>query len=427
MKLIVEKSNLQGEVLIPGSKSHTIRAVVMASLARGKSIIINPLISSDTISCVSSFRNLGADIDISSDDKWVILGTGGKVLCPYDPIDVGNSGTTLRLAASICGLADEQDEIIITGDDQIKSRPIEPLLSSLKDLGAKAESINRNGCAPIRVSGKLKGGKTRIDCVTSQYLSSLLFACPLAESDSEIEVGVLNEPDYVRMSLDWLDKQQIEYQSEEMKRFKIKGSQSYNGMEETIAADFSSATFFLCAGAVLDGGISIKGLDFNDSQPDKAVYDYLKKMGANIAIDSEGTVHVKGSELEGAEIDMNRTPDALPAMAVTAALAKGQSRLYNVAQARNKETDRISCMAFELGKLNVDIEELPDGLIINPGGRMEANEVDGKLDHRIVMALSIAGMAIDGKTTINDAEAMKVTFPDYVEKMVQLGANMELK
>jgi 3-phosphoshikimate 1-carboxyvinyltransferase len=427
MKLIVEKSRLKGEILIPGSKSHTIRSVVMASVGRGKSIISNPLVSSDTLSSVSCFRSLGADIDTSRDDQWVILGTGGKVLCLNDSIDVGNSGTTLRLAASICGLAEAEDEIILTGDNQIKSRPIEPLLSSLRDLGAKAESINNDGCAPVRISGKLRGGRTKIDCVTSQYLSSLLFACPLAESDTEIEVGLLNEPDYVSITLDWLDKQQIEYQNEDMKRFKIKGAQSYKAMEGTIAADFSSATFFLCAGAVLDGDISIKGLDFNDSQPDKAVVDYLRKMGANIAVDSEGTVHVKGSELEGVELDMNRTPDALPAMAVTAALAKGQSRLYNVPQARNKETDRISCMASELCKLNVDAEELPDGLIINPKSDLQAGAVDGKMDHRIVMALSIAGMAINGKTTINDAEAMNVTFPDYVEKMQLLGANIELK
>ena len=167
------------------------------------------------------------------------------------------------------------------------------------------------------------------------------------------------------------------------------------------------------------------GLDFSDSQPDKAVADYLKAMGADIHI-QPNSVTIKAAPLKGIEIDMNKTPDALPAMAVIAAFAEGTTKLVNVQQARSKETDRIKCMAEELKKMAVDVEELPDGLIIK-GGRAEPAELNGRSDHRSVMALSLAGLNLDGQCTIDTAEAMSVTFPDYVELMKSIGANMELK
>ena len=215
----------------------------------------------------------------------------------------------------------------------------------------------------MEIGGSLTGGHTSIECFTSQYLSSLLLCTPLAPKDTVIDVTLLNEPDYVKMTCDWLDKQGIKYSNENMKRFEIKGGQSYKSFDLPIPADFSSATFFMCAAAILKGDVTLTGLDFNDSQPDKAVADYLKAMGAQIKI-SGSSVRIKGGSLKGIEIDMNKTPDALPAMAVTAAFAEGETRLVNVPQARSKETDRIACMAQELKKMGADIEELPDGLII---------------------------------------------------------------
>ncbi|HEG44496.1 MAG TPA: 3-phosphoshikimate 1-carboxyvinyltransferase, partial [Phycisphaerales bacterium] len=315
--------------------------------------------------------------------------------------------------------------ITLTGDEQIQTRPIGPLLRSLTDLGATAIADNANDKAPITVSGRLTGGKTTIECITSQYLSSLLLAAPLAKEDTEITVTMLNEPDYVQMTLDWLDKQAIEYQNDNMKHFKIKGNQKYTPFDTTICADFSSATFFLCAGAILDADITITGLDFTDSQPDKLVADYLRAMGASIEIGPD-SVRIRKTPLKGTEIDMNRTPDALPAMAVTAAFATGATKLFNVAQARNKETDRIACMATELKKIGIGVEEFADGLIIHPEKSLKAADFNGYADHRIVMALSIAAMALDGESTIDTAEAINVTFPNYVELMKKLGAKMEM-
>lgn len=424
MKLIVRKSRLKGEVVIPASKSHTIRAVAIASLAQGASTICSPLVSSDTLSAAECYRALGAGIDTSEAKKWKVLGTGGKIAAPADIIDVGNSGTTLRIALGSAGLAPAGQATTFTGDEQIRSRPLGALMSSLTQLGAKCTSLKNNGKAPVKVAGGLTGGKTTIACHTSQYLSSLLLCMPLAPRDSEIDVTLLNEPGYVRMTLDWLDRQAIQYESQNLRRFSIKGGQSYKSFEETIAADFSSATFFLCAAALCGDEVVLLGLDFKDSQPDKAVVEYLQAMGANITI-ADSSVTVKAASLKGTKIDMNQTPDALPAMAVTAAFAEGTTRLVNVPQARSKETDRIKCLAEELRKMAVDVEELPDGLIIT-GTRPKPAELCGYGDHRIVMALAMAGLALDGQCTIDAAEAIDVTFPDYVQLMQGLGANMEL-
>jgi len=424
MKLIVRKSRLKGTVVIPGSKSHTIRAVAIASLAAGQSLIRNPLDSSDTQAAVTCYRALGAKIDTSDPKLWKVTGTGGEITVPSEIIDVGNSGTTLRIAIGSAALAQPGRTTTFTGDEQIQTRPVGPLMDALSELGAECTSLKNNGKVPVKVTGKLTGGKTAIAATTSQYLSSLLLCAPLAPKDTDINVTLLNEPGYVQMTLDWLDKQHIEYDNQQMRQFKIKGNQSYKAFDATIPADFSSATFFLCAAAMSADEVTLLGLDFADSQPDKAVVDYLKAMGADINIESN-SVTVKAAPLKGAELDMNKTPDALPAMAVTAAFAEGSTKLLNVSQARSKETDRIKCMAEELKKMDVDVEELPDGLII-AGSRPKPAELHGWADHRIVMALSLAGLNLDGQCTVDTAEAISVTFPNYVELMKGISANMEL-
>jgi 3-phosphoshikimate 1-carboxyvinyltransferase len=420
MILTVKTSCLSGVVQIPGSKSHTIRAVAIASLANGASRIHKPLISSDALSAVDCYRALGAEIDTENDDLWAINGINGQI---------GNSGSTMDLAIGTCALISPKKEVLLTGDHQIQKRPVGPILNAVNDLGANGHTHKNNGCPPLTVSGKLRGGKTTLECKSSQYLSSLLLACPLAEGDTEITVPLLYEPDYARITLDWLDKQKIQYEmKDDLSWFRIPGGQKYTAFDLPIPADFSSATFFLCAGALIGEEILIQGLDFEDSQPDKAVADYLIAMGADLSCSKDG-IHIGRSELIGCEIDMNRTPDALPAMAVTACFAEGETRLVNVPQAREKETDRIACMAKELAKIGADVEELPDGLIIRghkDGTNLTAAPVSGYGDHRIVMAMSIAGMALDGSMTIDTAEAMNVTFPEYITLMTQLGARMEI-
>jgi 3-phosphoshikimate 1-carboxyvinyltransferase len=420
MNLLVRKSALEGIIEIPGSKSHTIRAVVIASLAEGKSRIMSPLDSGDTRSAVVACRALGAEIETGKD--WVVTGFGGNPKLQGSKIDVGNSGTSLRLTTSMAAL--QGGEVVFDGDTSLRSRPLQPLLDALNNLGARAYSLGNNGCCPISITGRMRGGKTEVSGVTSQYLSSLLISTPLLKEDTEIRVIDLHEKPYVEMTLAWLNEQHINYEQEGWETFRIKGRQCYQQFNKRVPGDFSSATFSLCAAVITSSTLLLKGLDMNDTQGDKEVINMLKIMGASIQIKEEG-ISVASSELTGCELDLNNTPDALPALAVVGCYAKGETILKNVAQARIKETDRIKVMATELSKMGADIEEMEDGLIIRQS-ELKGTRVHGYHDHRVVMALSLAGMMAEGETEIDSAESIDITFPGYVKKMGQLGAQMEI-
>jgi len=418
MKLIVEPSTLKGEVLIPASKSHTMRALVIASLAEGASEIANPLDSLDTRAMVDACRALGAQIDTA--DVWTVTGTGGRPATPADIVDVKNSGTTIRFILSAAALA--EGATVLTGDASIRKRPAGPLVRALTDLGAEAFSTRGDDCAPFVVRGRLKGGKTKLAATSSQYLSSLLLACPLAANASVIELTELNETPYVRITLDWLNRRGIRYEEEGLRRFRIPGGQQYNGFKRQVPGDFSSATFFAVAAAATESDLTLQGLDMDDAQGDKEVVRMLDAMGAAVVVGTND-IRIRRGELKGNTLDLNATPDALPAMAVAAALAEGETRLVNVPQARIKETDRLAVMASELAKMGAEVAELEDGLVIK-GGRLKGAEVSGHHDHRIVMALAVAGLAARGTTTIDTAESAAVTFPNFVDLMTSLGADM---
>jgi 3-phosphoshikimate 1-carboxyvinyltransferase len=420
MKLTVTKSTLAGTVEIPGSKSHTIRAVAIASLAGGTSTIRKPLVAADTMAAVEAYSLLGAQI--TRPDEWIVNGADAQPRVPDNVIDVANSGTTLYVALGSAALVD--GVTVFTGDDQIRRRPAQPLIDALNALGARVESTRRNGMAPIIVRGPMTGGHVRIDgSKTSQYLTSLLLNCPLAKGDTVIEVTNLVEQPYVEMTLGWLAEQGIQVENEGFERFTIPGRQSYREFDKPIPADFSSATFFLCAAAVTGSDITLLGLDMNDTQGDKAVVDMLMEMGCKIDLLENG-LRIIGGNLRGGTFDLGDTPDALPALAVTACFAEGETRLVNVAQARLKETDRIAVMREELSKMGADIEELPDGLVIR-GSKLHAAQVHGHYDHRVIMSLAVAGLCLDGETEVYTAEALNVTFPTFVELMQNVGAQME--
>jgi len=419
MKLVVNKSRLSGVVEIPGSKSHTIRAVAVASLAEGYSTIRKPLAASDTLAAVNAYGLLGAQI--ARPDGWTVCGTGGRPSMPENVIDVGNSGTTLYIALGSAALVDGVS--VFTGDDQIRRRPAQPLIEALNSLGAVAESTRGNGMAPIIVRGPMRGGEITLDgSKTSQYLTSLLINCPLAHGDTVIEVENLIEKPYVEMTLAWLAQQGIRVDNDGFRRFAIAGGQQYAVFDRAIPADWSSATFFMCAAAITEGEITLPGLDVNDTQGDRGVAAMLAEMGAEVTPTEDG-LKIRGRSLRGAEFDLADTPDALPALAVTACFADGETRLANVSQARLKETDRISVMHEELAKMGADIEELPDGLIIRRR-RLRAADVHGHYDHRVIMALAVAGLALEGETTVYTAEALSVTFPTFVELMQSAGATV---
>ena len=393
-------------------------------------MIKQPLDSLDTRSCIAACEAFGAVITAYNDSdnmiSWQITGIDGfKASGKNAKIDVGNSGTTLYLALAVAALQGEP--VIFTGDEQIQKRSAAPLLDALAGLGAQTKS--KNGCAPITIQGPLKGGKVSLSCPTSQYLSALLIASPLtpAGTVTEIEVPLLNEKPYIEMTLSYLKKHKISFEAApDFSHFIIPGGSSWTAFTDTVPGDFSSAAFPAAAAAITGGPVSILGLDPEDSQGDKFFFEMLEKMGCDIKWRRTAgsmapycvTVSREGV-LRGGIFDLNETPDLLPAAAVVAAFAEGDTALVNVAHARIKETDRIAVMSSELAKLGVACTERPDGLIIHGKGALAPIQnpvIEGHGDHRIVMAFAAAAAGSPVPVQITTAECAEVTYPDFFEK-----------
>lgn len=421
MQIHCKKSVLKGEIRVPASKSHAIRAVVIASLASGESRLIQPLESRDSKASVVGCTAFGAKVRHNSD--WIVIGFGGKPECKVKEIDLLNSGTSMNMIAGIASLTN--GTVTLTGDESLRSRSFGPIVKSINDLGGKAKSFQDSGKAPLKISGVIEGGFTETDGLISQPISSLLINCALAKNDTEIRALNLHEKPYVKMTMKWLDEQGISYKaSRDLSRFEVSGNQEFKPFEKTIPADFSSATFPLCAAAICEGSnVLLQGLDMKDSQGDKEAVNILREMGADINVSKEG-IRVIGSSLQGRELDLKDTPDVLPGLAVVGCFAEGETRIVNVKHARIKETDRISAMCTELKKMGADIEELPEGLVVRKS-RLRGAAVHGYNDHRVVMALGIAGLAAEGTTTIDTAESVNVTFPSFVQKMRLLNAKIQ--
>lgn len=409
----IKPSRVSGKIEIPASKSQTIRAFLIATFAKGKSIIRHPLISEDTKAAVEACRSLGASIEFNQDKSCAYVdSTNALTDIENTIIDCKNSGTTEYLLLPMA--ASTGKEVTITGDEQLRSRPVGPLAKSLEDLGVQIHC--ENGKPPISIKGPLKGGTTTIECKTSQYLSGLLLGLPLAESDSEIHCSLLNEKPYVGMTLSWMDTQAIDYEiSDDYMNAQIKGKQSYKSFDCYIDGDFSSASFFFCMAAISKSSITVKGLNKNDPQGDKEILNILKRMGATISW-NENEVTVTGPEkLRGGEFDLNAIPDALPVLSITAAFATSDVHLTNVPQARIKETDRIATMCDNLRQLGVDVDEEEDGMMIHPTGCLQGGYTKGYGDHRIIMALATAAAGSTGSIFIDDISAASVTFPTFFE------------
>jgi len=423
MKLCVSNSKISGTISVPGSKSHTIRAVLAAFLADGESCVQAPLISEDTLSALKAASELGAVIKRGNDSEWKISGLGGRISAPKQTIDLGNSGTALRLFTALAALGNAP--VSFDGDESLRTRKMLPLLDALQSIGAKYESAD--GKCPLTVQGPIIGGKMNVDGKTSQYLSALLFAVPLCQNDSQIEVNNLHEKPYVEITLDWLQRLGIRVEHDaDLSRFFVPGKQSYPTFSRIIPADFSSAAFPAVAGAIAGEGLLIKNLDFSDKQGDKEIFNFLEQMGAKIRPQDDGMFMLPSPRLHAADFDLNATPDLLPVLAVAAATAQGVSVFRNVPQARMKETDRIECMAVELAKMGISVEQFEDGMAIT-GGILKSAAVESYKDHRIAMSLAIAGLVTQdgGCTIINDAECADVTYQNFAEEFHSLGANFE--
>ena len=416
---------------MPGSKSHTIRALLVAALAGGGSCVTGALDSQDTAACIRILRELGVEIDVERADGTAggltlrVTGRDGRFAQPDGPLDCGNSGTTLYLALSAAAL--QGFPVTFTGDEQLQRRSAGPLLAALESMGARVERQGSRDCVPLTLTGPIEGGAVSIECPTSQYLSSLLLAAPLTPRGMQIDVPLLNERPYVELTLSWLAGQGVAYERDGWRRFSVPGGASYRGFERRVPADFSSATFFLAAAAVTGSRLALGGLDMDDSQGDREVVRILERLGCSVeTADQRVTIAGSGAPtgLAGGEIDLNAIPDALPALAVVGTTCTEPLRLTNVPQAREKETDRIAVMARVIGDLGGHAEELPDGLVVHPR-RLRGGTVDSAGDHRVAMAAAVAGLCAEGPVTVTNAGVAGITFPGFFELLASAGARVE--
>jgi 3-phosphoshikimate 1-carboxyvinyltransferase len=424
MKWIVKPSKLSGTIAIPPSKSHTIRALLIATLADGVSIIRKPLLRGDGASAVGAAKSLGAEIDYNG-DILKVKGIGSDFNKGEEFFDMGNSGTGTNLFASAAALGSKKR--IFDGDSSLRTRPFRPVLEALKGLGVSFSMGHESRDLPFTIQGPIIGGKTRVDGISSQFVSSLLLTCPLVKgADSEIEVYNLHEHPYVELTLWWMKKQNIQFDySRDLLHYKIPGNQGYTAFDMEVPGDFSSATFAAVGAALSTGSIQLTGIDFTDPQGDKGVFDLIAQTGVSVKKDASSATVQGNSSLRGITMDLNAMPDALPAMSVLACNATSTTSIVNVAQARIKETDRIKVMHEELSKMGAIITERPDGLVIEPC-KLHGAVVNGHDDHRVVMSLAIAGMIASGETIIETAEAAEVTYPTFVEDFRKIGADIEV-
>lgn len=428
MILQVNRSRVAGTLAVPGSKSHTIRAIAGALLAEGTSIVRAPLLSDDTASTLAAAEQMGAQVKKYA-GLWEITGVAGQVRTPAKVLDMGNSGTGLRMLTAAAALADGRIEF--TGDDSLRNRGMKPLLDALRHLGVKVQSAAGDH-APLSVQGPIRSGATQVEAMCSQFLSALLFAAPcLSGEGMNIEVTCLSEEPYVEITLNWLRKLGAKFTaSSDLMHFSVPGNQTLQAFDSIIPADFSTAAFPLGAGIIAgqNSGVTIKNLDFSDAQGDKAVFGMLESLGAKLQYNSDSSVTIlPGAKLHSGELDLGQTPDALPLLAAVAAVSKGAViTLANAAQARNKETDRIDCMTRELRKMGAIIDERHDAMIIT-GTDLHGATVDSCKDHRLAMALAVAALAADGTTNILDAESCAVTYPGFIADFQQLGADFSAK
>ena len=418
MNVKILSSKIKGRVDAPPSKSYTHRALIMASLSKS-SRVFKPLISDDTCATFRACESIGASIT-KVRDEFIVDGVGGKPEVPENVIDCANSGTTLRFMVAVCSLIDGIS--ILTGDSSLRKRPNAPLVDALNELGAHVESSKENGAAPIVVKGVLRGGRSNIiSPISSQFISALLIACPLCQSDTTLNVHDIRSRPYVEITLELLKNARINVITD-FREFMVPGAQEYSDMDFYVPGDFSSASFHLAAAAITNSKLTVNSLT-RSRQGDERIVDILKEMGARVEW-KDDEVTVDGAELKGIKIDAGDVPDLVPILAVLGTFAKGKTEICNVSNLRYKETDRLLAMTTELSKMGVDIRVTGESLIIK-GTKPVGTRLHGYGDHRIVMALTVAGLASEGETQIDTAESVNVSYPDFFDDLFALGANIE--
>jgi 3-phosphoshikimate 1-carboxyvinyltransferase len=410
---------VNGEIFLPGSKSLSNRALLIAALAKGVTKITNLLVSDDINHMLNALKTLGIKYTLSDcGTECSVIGNNGffkadNLLELY----LGNAGTAMR---PLCAaLSASEGEFILTGEPRMKERPIGHLVDALAQLNADVEYLESKGYPPVKITGKnLFGDQVSIDgSISSQFLTAILMVSPLLDTDTTINIeGELVSKPYIDITLDIMKRFGVVVKNNNYQSFTIKGKQSYQALEKyMVEGDASSASYFLAAGAIKGGTVTVHGVGKLSVQGDKHFADVLEKMGAEIQWQDE-SITVTGKPLTAVDMDMNHIPDAAMTIATTALFAKGTTTIRNIYNWRVKETDRIHAMATELKKIGAEVVEGDDFISITPPAEIKHAEIDTYNDHRVAMCFSLVALS-DTAVIINDPKCIAKTFPDYFEKL----------
>ena len=416
-KRIKPLSSLDGEIVLPGSKSYTARALVIGALATGETVLRNPLFSEDTECMVEGLRSLGVRIE-RRQESLLVIGTGGKLSPAEETLDLKGAGTAVRFLTAVAGLCGKQ--IIVDGNRRMRERPIQDLLEGLEPLGIKARAILGNGCPPILIEGgEFRGGRTLLrGDKSSQFLSSILLCGPYAREEVMVEVTeALVSRSYVDMTMEIMREFGAEVTCQDDQIFRVAPGR-YQGREYAVEGDLSSASYFFAAAAVTGGRIVVRGARRLTKQGDQGFLDILERMGCEVYREDHW-VEVIGGRLRGVDVDMNSMPDAVPALAVVAAFAEGRTRIAGVDHLQYKETDRLSALGRELAKMGIETL-LEKGALVIKGGTPGGTEIDTYQDHRMAMAFAIAGLKIPGMV-IQNPDCVNKSFPSFWTLLGGLG------
>ena len=416
-------SEVNGTINLPGSKSVSNRALLMAALAQGETTFTNLLDADDVSHMLKAFQLLGIEYQISDDKKTcTVKGNAGAFeSSSQKSLFLGNAGTAMRPLCAV--LAFCQGEFELTGEPRMFERPIGHLVDALKQMGADISYLKDEGFPPLLIQGKpLSGGVVEIDCsVSSQFLTALLIASPLATSDLKIVVkDTLVSKPYVDITMAMMSDFGVSVENNNYKEFTVKGNQQYKSPGDyLIEGDASSASYFLAAAAIKGGKVRVTGIGKNSMQGDIKFADALAAMGAKVTFE-DSYVEVERGDLNPIDMDMNHIPDAAMTIATTALFAKsGKTVLRNIYNWRVKETDRLAAMAAELRKVGAEVEEGEDYIVIQPPETLTHAAIDTYNDHRMAMCFSLVALS-ETPVTINDPGCTSKTFPDYFEQLEKI-------
>ncbi len=415
---------------MPRSKTHSFRALILASLSDGISFIRNPKLSGDWHEAVKALRMYGATIEEVEKSVFRVEGVGGNLRTPSDIINVNNSGTMLFFIAGVAAACPGWS--VITGDESIRTyRKISKnLFEPFRELGVEIISTKDDGMAPLVIKGKVNGGVAHMDGIGCQPVFSVLLASAFSEKPVEIFVRNPGEKAYIDLLLYWFRKVGLRYENVggAYEHYKFPGNMPPQAFDAEIPFEWSAPAYPLLAAVLTaDSEITVRGMDWEDPYGDKQVISILQRMGADIIVDNDALT-ARTSNLHGIEVDMNDLPDQVPTIAIAACFAQGRTVIKNALTARWKECDRIAAVCKELAKMGARVIEKEDGLIIDQDGtwQLQAAHIDGYYDHRMILSFALAGMQIPGETIISDAQMVEKSFENFIPDMVQVGANFEI-